>query len=230
MEITLFLINQIVKCGIPDCQQTIVLNNNYVCDASDFRCQYCFKQGKYIQTKKISKSNDDGLKESSKTSTQIKCVNPIPNNNIPTKSNIPVTIRTSIRCEYKESDFQTILACNVSWEEYYIPFRCCFNYIGYWSINGFDEYKATVDSLLHIPMHRKTKVFYYQIRQNNEPWIFIIKRMDGLFVYFASTCDNSRTKNVGIGRISYAKSWDVFWTECLDTNSRNLLIPICINT
>lgn len=124
--------------------------------------------------------------------------------------------------EFTEANL-TETSINWKWFEY--PMRSCESGDGYWVIRIGDP-NLDVDVLLNRDTLKESKVYFSQVGRNDgEDWIFIIKRPDGIYVYFRASCDYTGFDCRGGGIISYARDWKTFWNMCLDTLGRSRLQP-----
>jgi len=79
----------------------------------------------------------------------------------------------------------------VNWDKYRYPFASCQCGDGSWSSIAVGKTeKLSLDDLFSVETLRSSKVFFHQYGCNDEDaWIFIIKRPDNIYVYFTASCD-----------------------------------------
>lgn len=127
---------------------------------------------------------------------------------------------------FAESD---LIETTCNWGAFEYPMSSCERDEGRWEIQR--SYPVLdLASLLDRDTLKKSKVYFSQIgMKDEEAWIFIIKRPDGIYEYFDASCDYTGFDCYGGGIIRYARDWKTFWEKCLDTHGRSCIKPSNFN-
>lgn len=68
------------------------------------------------------------------------------------------------------------------------------------------------------------KVFFFQQGENDEdPWIFLVKHLNGYYVYFSDWCDYTGFECQGGKTIEYSRSWQRMWNLGLTDEVREMV-------
>lgn len=107
-----------------------------------------------------------------------------------------------------------------NWHDFDISFS---DYLEY---NDFEIFPSGVHvngkKLFDLNMLSSSRVYYEKTSPYR--WTFIIRCVDGMYVYFCASYDNE-LKHI-TGEISLARNWMAFWNECLDDFGKSVLHPV----
>lgn len=128
--------------------------------------------------------------------------------------------------EFDEDVYVTSSGEKYDWSDFDYPFRACKDIEGGWTVEPIgDTNELSYDELFDKNILINSTVFYCRGGWNDgDPWVFMIKRPDDIYVYFNASCDYTGFDCRGGGNIYYTSgNFSTFWNYCLDTHSRTLL-------
>lgn len=124
-----------------------------------------------------------------------------------------------------ESSLKTKSGRMFDWDIFAYPKSACEEDEGCWSIHTDCKPVLRIRNVLDFNQLEQSQIFFFQRGQNDEEaWIFIAKRKDGLYIYFNASCDYTGFDCRGGGVLMYTYSgFEKFWTLFLDSYGRMLL-------
>lgn len=87
-----------------------------------------------------------------------------------------------------------------------------------------EEKNETLSEKEMLDYKRFEKVFFFQQGENDgPPWIFLVKHLNGYYVYFSAWCDYTGFECQGGKTIEYSRSWQRMWNLGLTDEVREMV-------
>lgn len=110
----------------------------------------------------------------------------------------------------------------LKWSDFAYPIKSYHDGDGHWST--YSDLSGVGGKIDPFDQQMVDEVYFSQKGQNDEEeWVLIFKRKDGIYVYFRAHCDYTGFDCQGGGTVAYANYWDTFVDRCLDTTGRAYL-------
>ena len=113
-----------------------------------------------------------------------------------------------------------------NWEKFDYPIQAFYNGEGNWKFQGVIGKKSEpVDSKELLDYNKFEKVFFFRPGINDgQSWIYFVKHLNGMYIYFQAACDYTGFDCQGCGEIIYDRNYNDIWNLGLTESVRNIIM------